>query len=71
MSKLKKRSVILAHLRTSVSLEDEFWHEFVAIAKARRMTTSALACEIYNKRDGNLSSAIRVYVLLHVKGKTS
>lgn len=60
---MKKRSVVLAGHRTSVSLENAFWEALKAIAGRRNSTVNQLVTEIDKQRDGNLSSAIRVYVL--------
>lgn len=60
-----KRSLTLAGHRTSVSLEETFWHAFRQIAADRGMALNALAAEIDAARppDAGLASAIRVYVL--------
>ena len=59
-----KRSLTLAGHRTSVSLEEEFWQAFRALAETRDMPINALAAEIDAGRgDVGLASAIRVYVL--------
>ena len=58
-----KRSVVIGGRKTSISLEDEFWNGLKAIARHRRRTLSATVGEIDQKRHGNLSSAIRVFVL--------
>ena len=60
---MKNRSVVLAGHRTSVSLENAFWDALKAIAGNRNSTVNQLVTEIDKQRDGNLSSAIRVYVL--------
>lgn len=57
-----KRSVVLAGRKTSISLEDEFWHGLKAIARQQQRTLSAVVGEIDQNRHGNLSSAIRVFV---------
>ena len=62
-STLRKRSVRLAGHKTSVSLEEAFWDELRAIAAARDLSLSRLIEEIDTARGGNLSSAIRLYVL--------
>lgn len=59
----KKRSVVVAGHRTSVSLENVFWDHLRAVAKARRISVNELVTEIDRDRDGSLSSAIRVFVL--------
>ncbi|MEQ8247899.1 MAG: ribbon-helix-helix domain-containing protein [Alphaproteobacteria bacterium] len=62
-----KRSVIVAGHRTSVSLETEFWEELTDIAKARDISLNALVGEVDATRVGNLSSALRLFVLRVVK----
>jgi predicted DNA-binding ribbon-helix-helix protein len=59
-----KRSVVVAGHKTSVSLEDAFWKSLKQIAGYRHMTLSALIAAIDSGRHhGNLSSAIRLFVL--------
>jgi predicted DNA-binding ribbon-helix-helix protein len=60
---LKRRSVVIDGHRTSVSIEPEFWDTLTGLAKAQGRGVNALIAEIDRARDGNLSSAIRVYVL--------
>ncbi len=60
---LRKRSVVIAGHRTSVSLEDAFWRSLREIAAQRGVSVNALVAEIDGARTGNLSSAIRVHVL--------
>jgi len=63
-SSVVKRSIIVAGHKTSVSLEDAFWKTFKEIADGRHMTLSELAAAIDTARQyGNLSSAIRLFVL--------
>ncbi len=64
---LAKRSVIVAGHRTSVSLESEFWDELALLAKARGVSLNALVAEVDETRTGNLSSALRLFVLRSVK----
>ncbi len=61
---MKKRSVVIAGHRTSVSLENVFWTELKKIAAGKNQTVNQLVTDIDRDRGGNLSSAIRVYVLL-------
>ena len=49
------------------SLEDEFWQALKALAKTQGRSINALVAEIDETREGNLSSAIRVYVLKAVQ----
>lgn len=66
---IRKHSVTLRGHRTSFSLEDEFWNEAASIARQRDMSIAALLTEIDETRapDSNLSSAIRLHVLLQLK----
>ena len=65
-SSIVKRSVALAENNTSVSLEDAFWRGLKDIARSRRTTLSNLINSIDLDRDqGNLSSALRLFVLDH------
>ncbi len=71
-SLIVKRSIVLAGHKTSVSMEDAFWQALKDIAASRRMTLSDLVCGIDTKREyGNLSSAIRLFVLDHYRARTS
>ena len=63
-SLVSKRSIIIAGHRTSVSLEDAFWKSLKEIAVERGMTTKELVAAIDSDGEhGNLSSAIRLFVL--------
>ena len=62
-----KRSVRIAGHPTSVSLEAEFWQALCEIAAARRLPVNALLAAIDAGRSGNLSSAIRLFVLDRVR----
>jgi predicted DNA-binding ribbon-helix-helix protein len=65
-----KRSIVIAGRKTSVSLEDAFWNGLKEIASARNVTLSALAANIDSGRtSGNLSSALRLFVLDHYRTK--
>ena len=65
-SPVVKRSIVIAGHKTSVSLEDAFWSALKDIAITRRMTLSDLVGSINSDRQhGNLSSAIRLFVLDH------
>jgi predicted DNA-binding ribbon-helix-helix protein len=59
----RKRSVRIAGHATSISLEAAFWQALAEIARARGVATSRLVAQIDAERSGNLSSAIRVFVL--------
>ena len=58
-----KRSVVVSGHRTSVSLENPFWDVLTQIATDQNISLNKLITEIDRQRDGNLSSALRVYVL--------
>ncbi len=65
--RIRKRSVVVSGHRTSVSLEPAFWAALQEIAAARGVSVNRLIGEIDRRRRGNLSGAIRVYVLEHFR----
>ena len=66
-----KRSIVIAGHKTSVSLEDAFWSGLKDIACERIATLSDVVGEIDSARQhGNLSSAIRLFVLDHYRRPT-
>jgi predicted DNA-binding ribbon-helix-helix protein len=65
-----KRSIVIAGHKTSVSLEDAFWRGLKDIAGTRDLTLSELVAAIDSeRRHGNLSSAIRLFVLDHYRSQ--
>lgn len=66
---LKKRSVDIDGHRTSVSIEAPFWDALREIAERKKLSVNQLIAQIDKDRAGNLSSAIRVYVLRAVQRK--
>jgi predicted DNA-binding ribbon-helix-helix protein len=69
-SPVVKRSIVITGHKTSVSLEDAFWSGLKDIAAARNMTLSELVAAIdAERRQGNLSSAIRLFVLDHYRAQ--
>ncbi len=67
-SPVVKRSIVVAGHKTSVSLEEAFWNGMKEISAARNMTLSELVGAIDgNRQQGNLSSAIRLFVLDYFK----
>lgn len=65
-SLILKRSIIIAGMKTSVSLEDEFWQALKQIAAGFDMPMAKLVHRIDTRRqNGNLSSALRLFVLEH------
>jgi predicted DNA-binding ribbon-helix-helix protein len=66
-----KHSIILNGHKTSVSLEDQFWGGLREIAARENVAVSTLVERIDQGRSShNLSSAIRVFVLAHFRGRT-
>ncbi|PIW30621.1 MAG: aryl-sulfate sulfotransferase [Rhodospirillales bacterium CG15_BIG_FIL_POST_REV_8_21_14_020_66_15] len=65
-ARLAKRSVLVAGHHTSLTLEDLFWNALRNIARERGLSINALVTEIDAGRTGNLSSAVRVFVLQQV-----
>ena len=67
-SQVLKRSIKIAGHKTSLTLEDAFWSAFKEIAATRKIPLSDLVSTIDNERKhGNLSSAIRLFVLDHYR----
>src|SRR5262245_61494196 len=67
-SSVIKRSIVIDHHNTSVSLEDEFWKGLREIAEGRKESVQHLISNIDKDRDfANLSSAIRLFVLHHYR----
>jgi predicted DNA-binding ribbon-helix-helix protein len=65
-----KRSIVLGGHKTSVSLEDLFWSDLKGIAHDQKLTLSELVGSIDARRQsGNLSSAIRLFVLDFCRGQ--
>ena len=69
-SPVVKRSIVVAGHKTSVSLEEAFWNGMKEISGLRNMTLSELVGEIDgNRQQGNLSSAIRLFVLDYFRNR--
>lgn len=70
MARPRKHSLTLRGHRTSVSLEDEFWREFLRIAEEKGLPINALAAKIDEARgrESGLASAIRLFVLRELTG---
>ena len=63
-STIIKRSVVINRHKTSISIEDQFWAALKSIAAERNLTFSELVSMVHgNRESGNLSSALRVFVL--------
>jgi predicted DNA-binding ribbon-helix-helix protein len=60
----KKKSVVIAGRKKSISLEEAFWNSLNEIASYKDTTVLALLAAIDSKRrQGNLASAIRLFVV--------
>ena len=69
-SPVVKRSIVVGGHKTSVSLEEAFWNGMKEISGLRDMTLSELVGEIdSNRQQGNLSSAIRLFVLDYFRSR--
>jgi predicted DNA-binding ribbon-helix-helix protein len=69
-SQVAKRSIVVGGHKTSVSLEEPFWQGLKDIASKRRQTLSELVASIDTERKfGNLSSAVRLFVLNHYQNR--
>ena len=65
-----KRSIVLDGHKTSVSLENEFWHGLREIAGRENIGLSTLVGKIDRERNScNLSSAIRVHVFNYFRAQ--
>ena len=72
LSAIVKRSIVVGGHKTSVSMEDEFWNSLKEISRGHKQTLSELVGDIDTHRvNGNLSSAIRLFVLGHFRALTS
>lgn len=73
MSTIKKRSVSLSGHRTSYSVEDEFLDILRAMAVAQSIPLARLIARIDTARgrETNLSSALRLAALAHVKASNT
>ena len=70
MPNSNKRTVKIDGHITSVFLETEFWEEILKLSKKENTTPDKIISKIdKNKNTSNLSSAIRLYVLNHLKGQ--
>ncbi len=72
-SAIRKRSVLISGHRTSISLEEAFWLKLKELSEASGKSINQLVTEIDNDRldnpNGNLSSAIRVYILEQLEAR--
>ena len=71
-SDIVKRSVILNGHKTSISLENEFWLCLREIVDQKKVKLSVLLRQIDDERHhANLSSAVRVFVLNHMRSQAA
>jgi predicted DNA-binding ribbon-helix-helix protein len=71
-SPVVKRSVVVDGHKTSVSLEEAFWNGMKTVAAERSLTISELVRQIdAGRKHGNLSSAIRLFVLGHYRSRAA
>ncbi len=70
---MKKRSVKISGHATSITLEEPFWEELQHCASEKGLSVNQLVSEIDKTRtqDMNLSSAVRIYLLQHLKEKVT
>ena len=63
-SQVIKRAVVIDGHKTSISLEDAFWSNLKAVAQTQGATVAQTVTTINETRkQGNLSSAVRLFVL--------
>jgi predicted DNA-binding ribbon-helix-helix protein len=63
---------VIGNHKTSISLEDEFWEGLKYVARLRQISLSDLLVVIEGDREqGNLSSAIRLFVLDYYQSRLS
>ena len=66
-----KRTIILDGRKTSVTIEDAFWTGLKEIAQSQRVSVSKLIAAIdATRKQSNLSSEIRIFVLEHFQSKS-
>ena len=66
---MQKHSITIEGHRTSISLETEFWQLLKLIAAERQQTVAQLVRFVDRRRNGGLSSALRLFVLAQLSAK--
>jgi predicted DNA-binding ribbon-helix-helix protein len=67
-SLVRKRTVVVGSLKTSVAVEEPFWEALKEIAAAEKLSLNKLVTLIDSDRQyANLSSALRLYVIEHYR----
>ena len=64
-----KKSVNISGHRTSISIEKQFWEVLKEISEYKKKSINSIILDVDRKRNinTNLSSAIRLFVLNHLK----
>jgi predicted DNA-binding ribbon-helix-helix protein len=71
-SPVAKWSVVVGGHKTSVSVEEPFWNALKEISRQRGLPLYEVVNEIdKNRQQGNLSRAIRLFVLDHFKSRAA
>ena len=70
-STVAKHSVYIEGQKTSISLEEVFWDALGEIASERSSTRKDLLEQVDQQREGNLSSALRVFALQYYRTQAS
>ena len=69
-SPVLKRTVYIVGRKTQITLEESFWTTLKEIAQTQGVMVSQVVTEIEKSRQGgNLSSAVRIFVLDRVRSK--
>ena len=69
-SAANKRSIVIDGRKTSISLDDSLWAELKEIAQFKRVSVAKLIAVIdATRKQSNLSSEIRIFVLEHFQNK--
>lgn len=72
MPKPQKHSFNISGHQTSITLENEFWQALKDIAAQKNQSLAQIILNVDNKRkDENLSSAVRVFILEHYQQQSS
>ena len=67
--RIRKHSVKLSGHSTSLSLEGVYWDALRDVAEEMGLSINRLIEKVDHERTGNLSSAVRVFLLLHYRGR--
>ena len=67
MSSPNKHTVLINGHNTSVFVEDDFWIELKKLVTKKVSLSELISSIDQNKKKSNLSSAIRLYILNHLR----